>query len=170
MRLSLFDKLPVSHVKLIVFTNMVYVGVLKNKKEREKTEKIINEGLIILKTNNWKLLQPTSSEIESRTTTKMSFYGKEISSKDYYIILNLSSSKETTLKVEKTQIKLSNGTEFDKWVAEFESMGYNFKKVSGIKGHLFSGEKGMMIKVGISNMDYAESEWSYEISIITDNK
>jgi|GEM_PF-2964205 len=123
-----------------------------------------------LKTNNWKLLQPTSSETESRTTTKMSFYGKEISSKDYYIILNLSSSKETTLKVEKTQIKLSNGTEFDKWVAEFESMGYNFKKVSGIKGHLFSGEKGMMIKVGINNMDYAESEWSYEISIITDNK
>lgn len=123
-----------------------------------------------LKTNGWELLQPTSNETDNGIKTKLSFYGKEVSSKDYYIILKLLTSNESTLEVQSTQIKLPNGTEFDRWVAEFESMGYNFKKASDVKGHLFAGEKGLMIKVGINNMDYAVSEWSYEVSIIIDNK
>ena len=123
-----------------------------------------------LKSNGWKLLQPTSTEIDNGIKTKLSFYGKEISSKEYYIILEFMSGNQTTTEIQKTSIKLPNGTEFDKWVAEFENMGYKFQKVSGQKGHLFSGEKGMIIKVGINNLEYAESEWSYEISIMIDNK
>lgn len=123
-----------------------------------------------LKSNGWELLKPTSTETDNGIESKLSFYGKEISNKQYYIILEFLSSNQTTTEVQKTSIKLPNGTEFDEWVMEFENMGYEFQKVSGHKGHLFSGEKGMAIKVGINNMDYAESDWSYEISIIIDKK
>lgn len=119
---------------------------------------------------NWNLIQPTSSETENEITTKMSFYGTEISSKAYYIILEFMNSSKTTTQIEKTSIKLPNGAEFDKWVAEFENMGYTFQKVSGHTGHLFSGQRGMMIKVGIDNIEASSSEWSYEITIMIDNK
>lgn len=123
-----------------------------------------------LESSNWNLMQPTSSETENEITTKTSFYGTEISSKEYYIILEFMNSSKTTTQIEKTSIKLPNGIEFDKWVAEFENMGYTFQKVSGHNGHLFSGQNGMMIKVGINNIDASVSEWSYEISIMIDNK
>lgn len=154
---------------LFAFSNSI-IGQTKNATDFLKfAKRDFTTKSSQLKTNSWELLQPTSSETDNGIKTKMSFYGKEISNKDYYIILQSSSSNETTLKVEKTQIKLPNGTEFDNWVAEFENMGYNFRKISG-KTHLVSWEKGLMITVGINNMDKDVSEYSYEISIITDNK
>lgn len=123
-----------------------------------------------LKIGNWKIIQPTSSETKKAITTKTTLYGKEILSKQYYIILKYASSSETNTKVEKTTIELTSGKEFDKWVDELENLGYNFKKVTGQNGHLYSGEKGMMIDAGINNIEKSESEWTYEISIMIDNK
>lgn len=155
---------------LLSFSNSV-IGQIKNATDfLNFSKQSFTLKSSSLKTNNWELLQPTTSKNENDITTKMSLYGKEILNKDYYIILEFLSSNKTAIQIEKTSIKLPNGTEFDNWVAEFENMGYKFQKVSGQKGFLFSGGNGMMIKVGIKNMDYSKSEWSYEISIIIDKK
>ena len=154
-----------------LFISCISIGQTKNATDFLKfTKQNFSAKSLQLKTGSWKLIQPTTLETKNAITTKTSCYGKEISNKEYYIILVFLNSTETNTKVEKTSIKLPNGTEFDKWIAEFENMGYEFKKVSGRKGHLFSGEKGMMIDVGINNIDDVESEWSYEISIMIDNK
>lgn len=164
--------------KLLLFTTICFFtlfnsvfGQTKNAEEFLKFAKLdFTSKSSQLSANSWTLIQPTSKVTENNVTTQMSFYGKEISTNQYYIILEFLTSSKTSTQIEKTSIKLANGEEFDKWVADFEGMGFNFKNVSGEDGFKYAGINGLMIKVGIGNINASSSEWSYEITIMLDNK
>lgn len=152
------------------FSNLI-IGQTKNANDFLKFAKQdFSSKSSQLESNNWEILHPVSTETNNGIKIKKGFYGKAISNKEYYIILEFLTSNQTTTRIQTTSIKLPNGIEFDKWVSELENMGYKLQKVAGQNGQLFGGEKGIMIKAGIKNIEYPETQWSYEISIIIDNK
>lgn len=166
-------------MKRLLFVTLIALfacikGNAQIKNEREflnfaKTE--FNSKNKFLLENSWTVITPRKETVDVKgIKTELSVYKKNYNGNLYKLSVEKSTYQGSTVDIFITTVILPNGTVFDTWVDNFETLGYVFKKVKNIQGKLFAGEKGLMISAEIKNIDEAPSNWVYVISIMTDKK
>lgn len=134
-----------------------------------KTE--FNSKKKILTQNKWSVINDNEKSIdEDGYNDIISVYEKKSNGSLYILSFDKKSHPKATINLYSTTIALPNEDTFNYWIANYEKLGYVFKKIKSIDAALFAIDidKNLTIRAAIDIAD--DQSWIYLINIIIHEK